>query len=330
MNNAAYPRRNGPGQYGTRDPFPPHPSRCIAASVLAAAALSLLPGCNKAPTAGAVPPPDVEVITVAPRDVPVYREWIGTLDGLVHAHVHPQVTGYLLAIRYNEGTLVKKDDVMFEIDARPFRAVLEQALARLGKDELDVNRLKPLMKENAVSRQELDDAMQAYLGDKAAADQARLNVEFTKVTSPIDGLAGLAIANIGDLVGPGTEELTTVSTVNPIKAYFTVSEQEYLQRVSRYLDKAAEPGSEPNLDLILSDDSLYPHKGRFYFLDRAVDAQSRRQPSGPPHRRITRGGAFPESRERAPARPVRPRAPHPNPTRRSGCAAACRHRTAGQ
>jgi membrane fusion protein (multidrug efflux system) len=249
--------------------------RCIIIAI-AAVVLSCQAGCNRKPPAAAMLPPDVEVINVTPRDVPVYREWIGTLDGLVHAHVHPQVNGYLLAVYYKEGTLLKRGDLMFEIDARPFQAVLDQAMARLGKDELDVNRLKPLIQENAVSHQELDDAMQAYLGDKAAADQARLNVEFTKVTSPIDGLAGLATAQIGDLVGPGTEELTTVSSVNPIKAYFPVSEQDYVRYMKKYLDQPGGPEHEAeiSLDLILVDGTLYPRKGQFYAVDNQIDPRT--------------------------------------------------------
>jgi membrane fusion protein, multidrug efflux system len=195
---------------------------------------------------------------------------------LVHAHVHPQVTGYLLSARYKEGSLVKQGALLFEIDARPFQAVLDQASAKRDKDELDVNRLRPLAKENAVSRQELDDAVQAYLGDKAAAEEARLNFEFTKVTSPIDGLAGLSTAQIGDLVGPNTEELTTVSTVDPIKAYFPVSEQDYLGYMRQYLEQASPPGhaGEDPLELILADGTLYTEKGRFYAVDNKVDERT--------------------------------------------------------
>lgn len=234
-----------------------------------------LVGCGVKPSA---PPPAVIEVAVAPvlqQDVPLPHDWIGTLDGLVHAHVHPQVTGYLMARLYKEGALVKKGDLMFEIDPRPFQAVLDQALAKLGKDELDVNRLKPLVKENAVSQQELDDAMQAYLGDKALVDQTTVNLSFTKVTSPIDGLSGLSKAEIGDLVGPGTEELTTVSTVDPIKAYFTISEQEYLRHVRSLIRRDASGQSKgPPLELLLADGSVYPHTGEFYATDNQLDART--------------------------------------------------------
>lgn len=233
-------------------------------------------GCHRKPPAAPPPPPAVEVMTVKQRDTPIYREWIGTLDGLVHAHIHPQVTGYLLARNYEEGSLVKKDDLMFEIDPRPFQAALDQALAKLGKAELDVKRFKPLAKENAISQQELDNAIQAQLGDKAVVDQAKLNLEFTKVTSPINGLSGLAIAQIGDLVGPNTEELTTVSTVDPIKVYFMVSEQEYLDFMRRYMEQMARPEDfqTSRLELILANGEVYTQKGRFYAADNQMDART--------------------------------------------------------
>lgn len=233
-------------------------------------------GCGRSPAVRTPPPPDVAVATAAQMDVPIRHEWIGTLDGTVHAHVHPQAGGYLMARRYREGSLVKKGDLMFEIDARPFQAALDQALARLGKDELDVKRLQPLVKEEAVSQEELDDAMQAYLGDKAAVEQARVNLGFTRVTSPIDGLSGLSRAEIGDLVGPNTEELTTVSAVDPIKAYFTLSEQEYLAHVQRFIDRSPTPAHETPapLELLLADGTLYPRPGAFYATDNQMDPRT--------------------------------------------------------
>ena len=243
-----------------------------AAGAALLAALLSGAGC-KQPPPPPPPPPVVEVAAVEERDVPLIREWIGTLDGSVHAHVHPQVRGYLVSRSYREGTPVKKGDPMFEIDPRPFQAALDQAQAKVGKSELDVSRLRPLAQENAVSREELDDAVQAWLGDKAAAEQARLNLEFTRVVSPIDGLAGLAKAEIGDLVGPDTEELTTVTSIDPIKVYFIVSEQDYLQSMRRYAEQAAtqEPGGEAPFELLLADGSLYGEKGRFYAADNQAD-----------------------------------------------------------
>lgn len=233
-------------------------------------------GCKRPPPPVAPPPPEVQVTAVVQADMPVDHDWIATLEGLVHAHVHPQVTGYLLARRYAEGSLVKKGDLMFEIDPRPFQAVLDQALAKLGKDELDVNRLRPLAQEQAVSQEDFDNARQAYLGDKAAVEQARVNLEFARVVSPIDGLSGLAQAEVGDLVGPNTVELSTVSTVDPIKAYFTVSEQEYLAFMKDRLDPAARAGTgaETAFELLLADGSVYGAPGRLYAADNRMDART--------------------------------------------------------
>src|SRR5665213_1148252 len=197
-------------------------------------------GCKpKAPEAK--PPQKVLVLTVVPRDVPIFQQWIGTLDGYPNAQIRAQVAGYLLKQDYVEGGRVKKGDLLFEIDARPFQAALDQTLAKqaqdqamLGKTELDVKRYAPLAQEKAVSQQEMDDATQANLAakaalaaDKAAVESARLNLGFTKILSPLDGIAGLAQAQIGDLLGAGGPVLTTVSTVDPIRVYFSVSEQSY-------------------------------------------------------------------------------------------------------
>jgi membrane fusion protein (multidrug efflux system) len=199
--------------------------------VLAATALLCFAGCKEKP--GATPPPPmVEVATVTQADVPIYHEWIGTLDGLVNATIRAQVTGYLLTQDYREGDAIKKGDLLFQIDPRPFQAMLDQAQgqqsqaeARFGKTELDIKRYAPLVKEKAISQEEYDDAVQADLEAKAAVlsakaqvEQAQLNLGFTKITSPIDGIASIARGQIGDLVGPATGELTTVSTIDPIKS----------------------------------------------------------------------------------------------------------------
>jgi len=240
-----------------------------------AATLMVSAGCSKKPVAKP-PPTEVLVAQVTQQDIPIHSEWTGVLDGFVNATIRAQVPGYLMRQGYREGSKVKKGDLLFEIDPRPFQAVLDQALAQLVKTELDVKRLTPLAKEKAVSLEELDDATQANLAAKAAADAARLNLEFTRITSPVDGIAGIAAAQIGDLVGPATGPLTTVSTVDPIKAYFQVSEQEYLNSPAAYANPAdAHDASAPrNLQLILADGSVFPQPGRLYITGRQVDAQT--------------------------------------------------------
>lgn len=238
----------------------------------------------------APPPPEVLVMPVRPADVPIWSEWVATTDGAVNAKIRAQVTGYLTTQKYIEGSDVKKGDVLFTIDDRPFRAALDQAKgdlaqqqARLGKATIDVNRYTPLAAEQAISQQELDDAIQAKLAAEAAVaaaqavvENAQVNLGFTKVTSLIDGVAGLANAQIGDLVGPSGSELTAVSTVNPIKVYFTVSEREYLNWTMQYKTDAEleEKSKSLSFDLILSNGTTWPHKGKFYFADRQIDVRT--------------------------------------------------------
>ena len=256
------------------------------AGILAAAtALLCVAGCRQKPQA-APPPAIVEVAPVKQADVPIYHEWIGTLDGLVNATIRAQVTGYLIAQDYREGDAIKKGDLLFEIDPRPFQAALDQATgllaqaeARLGKTELDVKRYAPLLKDRAVSQEEYDDAVQANLEAKAAVlsanaqvEQAQLNLDFTRITSPIDGIASIAKGQIGDLVGPGTGELTTVSTINPIKAYYNVTEQAYINFARLFtndLDRA-ERLKQLEIQLILGDGTVYPQTGRIYTPDREI------------------------------------------------------------
>jgi membrane fusion protein (multidrug efflux system) len=242
------------------------------------------------PEATTTPPPKVLVLTVSPREVPIYEQWIGTLDGYPNAQIRAQVSGYLLKQDYVEGSAVKQGELMFEIDPRPFQATLDQTLSKeeqdeamLGKTELDVKRYTPLAKEQAVSQMELDDAIQANLmakaavaADKAAVESARLNLEFTKITSPVTGIAGLAQAQIGDLVGPSGAVLTTVSTIDPVRVYFSISEQSYLA-FCRQFTNAAERGayrSDMELQLILSDGSTYPLPGKWFFTSRQVDVNT--------------------------------------------------------
>lgn len=263
--------------------------RVILGVLLAANLLVLSPGLNGKVSAQTAPAPEVKVMTVVQKDVPVYSEWVGTTEGLVNAKIRAQVTGYLANQNYKEGASVKKGELLFEIDPRTFKAALDQAQAqlaiakaRLGKTEMDVKRYRPLAKESAISQQELDDAVQANLAAKAgvqaaeaAVEQARLNLGFTKITSPVDGIAGSANAQIGDLVGPTQSgELTTVSTVNPIKVIFPISEQEYM-KIARELDKSGQAAPEPGkLELVLADGSVFPHRGEFSFAERQVDVKT--------------------------------------------------------
>lgn len=246
-------------------------------------------GCKPAPPA-ATPPPKVYITTVTPRDVPIYQQWIGTLDGYPNAQIRAQVLGYLVKQDYKEGSRVKQGDLLFEIDPRPFQAVLDQALAKLeqdeanyGKTELDVKRYTPLVKQQAISQEELDDATQAKLAakaavaaDKAAIETARLNLGFTRIISPVDGLAGTAQAQIGDLVGPGTAVLTTVSTVDPMRVYFNINEQSYLAFQRQYTNATHRSAEleEMQLHLILSDGSIYPSPGKWFFVNRQVDVNT--------------------------------------------------------
>jgi RND family efflux transporter MFP subunit len=249
----------------------------------------LLTGCGKNLAAPAAPPLNVQVASVVQRDVPIYHEWVATLDGFVNAQIQPQVSGYLIRRDYQEGQSVRKNQVLFKIDPRPFQAALDQAKAQvaqaeaqLGKTELDVKRDTPLARERAIAQSQLDNDIQANLAAKAsvqagraAVEQAQLNLEFTDVRSLIDGFAGIANGQVGNLVGPQTL-LTTVSQLNPIKVYFVASEQQYLAFVKRNPTAASREKTERQLDLelILADGSSYPQRGKFYAADRQVDVQT--------------------------------------------------------
>ncbi len=251
--------------------------------VLALSAIAL--GCGKGKPAE---PPAVDVVVARPdqKDVAVYGEWVGSTLGFIDATIRPQVKGYLLRKVYQEGGLVKQGDVLFEIDPRQFQAqldhargVLAEAQAILKKNELDVQRYTPLAAEGAVSQQELDDAIQARLASQASVEKARadvrqaeLNVEWTRVTSPIEGVAGIAVAQVGDLVDV-TSVLTTVSQLDPIKVEFQVSEREYLrlaQKVSP--EKIAQGGGrDGSLEITLADGNPYPHRGTPSVVGREID-----------------------------------------------------------
>lgn len=234
------------------------------------------------------PPPQVNVLTVQPEHIALTSEWITTLDGYVNAQVRPQVQGYLIKRDYQEGASVRKGQVLFEIDPRPFEATLAQARARLaemqaqlGKTEHDLQRDQPLAEQRAIAQSQLENDVQARLAAQAAVKSAEaavqtaeLNVGFTKVTSLVDGVAAIATAQIGDLVGP-TTLLTTVSQVDPIKAYFPLSEQEYL-RIAKPINAGhgATAWSGGPLHLVLADGSEYPRTGRFLAADREIDPKT--------------------------------------------------------
>jgi len=268
-----------------------------ARRVLAGATALFFLGCAR-PEQAKPPPPEVVVVQVEQRDVPIRKEWIGTLEGLVNAQIKPQVTGYLLRQTYQEGSFVKKGQLLFEIDPRTFQAALDEAKGKLAnaegqlattqanqvKAQQDIDRYTPLAKEQAIPQQDLDNAVQANAAAqaqvraaraqieaaKAAVESAQLNLGFTKVVSLIDGIAGIAQAQIGDLVSQSSL-LTTVSTVDPIKVYFPVSEREYLEYVRENPESTR---NHPALEMVLADDSIYPQKGKISFSDRQVDVKT--------------------------------------------------------
>ncbi|MFH0344594.1 MAG: efflux RND transporter periplasmic adaptor subunit [Chromatiales bacterium] len=236
------------------------------------------------------PPPEVLVVEVAARDVPVISEWLGTTEGFVDAAVRAQVSGYLIARDYQEGQLVRKGDLLFRIDPRPFQAALDQAQGQLAsaratleRERLDVVRYTPLVKQGAVSQQEYDNAVQNARGAQAsvqtaqaAVEKAKIDLGFTEIRSPVDGIVGVAQGQLGDFVGPGSAEpLTAVSQLDPIRVSFPLSEQEYLHFAPR-VQEALRVGHfrEGSLELILADGSVYPHRGTGYPAGLGVDPRT--------------------------------------------------------
>jgi RND family efflux transporter MFP subunit len=271
----------------------------VIAGVFCLIVIALIVGAlrpKRASGAAMLAPPDVLVAQVEQQDVPIYGEWIGTLAGQVNANVQAQVSGYLLKRDYQEGSTVRTGQLLFEIDPRPFQAALDQAEGQLAqavaqlanaeavqhRDQLDVERYTPLAKEQAASQQDLDNANQNNLAAKAtvatdlaqiksaqaAVETAKLHLGFTNVTSPVNGIADVAKAQVGDLVSSSSGTLTTVSTLDPIRDYFTVSEQDYLQLKGQF---SGSDRQRWKLQLILADGTTYPHEGVFYFAGRAVD-----------------------------------------------------------
>jgi RND family efflux transporter MFP subunit len=264
--------------------------------------LASIAGCKKSTQAAKPQTPDVEVVEVEQKDIPIYGQWIGTLDGFVNANVKAQVTGYLLKQEYKEGSFVKKGQTLFQIDPRPFQAALDQTKAQLAQakaqlvnaeanqrqSQLNVEKYAPLAKEQAATQQDLDNAIQTNLANlatvqttkasiqaaTAAVEAAQINLNFTRVVSPIDGIAGFAQNQVGDLVSAvSTSPITTVSTVDPIKVYFTPSEKEYLDFNRQFPTPASREAEERRLpiQLILADGSTYGHEGRVQFANRQVD-----------------------------------------------------------
>jgi RND family efflux transporter MFP subunit len=293
-----------------------------AAVLVAALLIIVVTHLGAKPKAQAPPPPEVQVAVVEQRDLPVRHEWIGTLNGLVNAAINAEVTGYLLRQDYAEGSLVHKGQLLFEIDPRPFQAAVDQATGQLAqskaqlaqaeagliqaqaqvlsaeanqrKSQLDEEKYRPLFEDKAVTRQDLDNAVQtnqsnvaqvaaakaqvetskaqieaagaAVKAAEAALETASVNLGFTRLTSLIDGIAGAATVQVGNLVAPSSPAVTTVSTLDPVKAVFTVSEQQYLSLAR------ADALHHLQLKLILADGTTHPHDGRFSFADRQVDS----------------------------------------------------------
>jgi membrane fusion protein (multidrug efflux system) len=251
------------------------------------ATLALLPACRRKEPPPP-PPPQVGTAPVVQKDVPIVSEWIGTLDGSVNADIRPKVEGYLMRQFYKEGQFVRTGESLFEIDPRQFRAALEQAQGTLGRADAqlskaskDVERFTPLAAEKAISQQELDNALAAereakaaVASAKAAVDQTALNLGWTKITSPIDGVVGIAKAQVGDLVS-ATTVMTTVSTVDPIRVTYGISEREYL-RFAALINRPnyATTQRGPDLDLVLDDGTVFRQKGKAVLVDREVDVKT--------------------------------------------------------
>jgi membrane fusion protein (multidrug efflux system) len=289
--------------YKTTSQFP-HPWLELA-SIAFAAAISICAGCGGEAKPQAAPP-DVEIVSVQQGDVPITKEFVGTLTGVVNAQIRAQVSGYLVRQLYTNGAYVRKGAPLFQLDPRTFQAAVDQAAgnlaqakadlekanAQLGKTQLDVTRYTPLAKKGAISQQELDDAVQANLAAQgqvaaakaaidtaqAASEAARLNLGYATIVSPLDGVAGISSAQVGDFVGPNsTNALTAVSTVNPILATITPSEQDYLKMMSMVAKTGRSETEILNSfvwQLELNDGSIYPQRGKFYALDRQVNIQT--------------------------------------------------------
>jgi len=262
----------------------------IAASGALLTLMLFAAGCSRKKASAGPAAPEVLVTTVVPKDVPRILERVATLDGFINANINAQVQGYIVSRDYQEGSMVKKGDLLFQIDPRPFEAALAQAKATLAKDQAnlakadaDEKRARDLFDKKVISDQERDTAVAAagssranVQADEAAVKQAELNLGYTKITAPIDGVAGFANNQVGDLVGPSTGPLTTVSQVDPIKAIVTAGEGPFTDFVSRHPDQKEREAYIKSLqfELILSSGKVYPHTGTFYALDRNLDPKT--------------------------------------------------------
>jgi membrane fusion protein, multidrug efflux system len=269
--------------------------RRITTAAFAVPVLISFSGCKEKQEAPLAAPPEVEVVAVEQRDVPIYREWVGTLEADVNATISAQVSGYLVSRAYTEGSMVTNGQLLFQIEMAPFQAALDKAKAQLSQAQaqkqkyaLDVTRYTPLAKTQAISQQELDDAIQNEAtaqgqveAAQAAVEQAALNLGFTKILSPVDGVAGLAQAQVGNLIGPSTGPLTTVVKIDPIRVYISVSEglitrmQEEVLAAGKQL-RGGNTGEYqgPPLELTLSSGSVYPQKGRIRFANNQVNTRT--------------------------------------------------------
>ena len=266
----------------------PREARARRAAMIGTACMVIGFACKQS-APPAPPPPAVLVMEVIQKDVSISAEWVGTTVGFVNAKVMPRVQGYLLKQNYEDGANVKAGQLLFEIDDRPYKASLDQALgdlatqrANLRKNQQDVARYTPLAAQGAVSKQELDGSIQATRASEAqvqaaeaAVTNARLNLDWTKIYSPIDGIAGIAPVQVGDLVTPATV-LTSVSQVDPMKVTFPITEREYLHFADKIKERQerGRAEDEPDLQLVLADGSAYPHRGRFHVANREIDRET--------------------------------------------------------
>ena len=267
-------------------------NRLAGITVAASFAIALLLGawgCKKAAAPVAPPVPEVVVTDVVQRNVPIYSDWVGTTEGFVNADIYPKISGYLLKQNYKDGDHVRAGQLLFQIDDREYKAALDQALGDLGqkaadykKNQQDLARYKPLYDQQVISKQDYDHVNQstrasaaAVASAQAAVETAKLNESWTQVNSPIDGIAGIAKTQVGNLVSP-TSLLTSISQLDPIKVEFPISEREYLHfadRINRH-EKQGDSKEDPDLIMVLADGSTYKYKGRFYVANRQVNIQT--------------------------------------------------------